>query len=105
MDPQFPTLLRISPEDNVLVAVRILEPGTQLDTEGGTVVLGVRVGVGHKIAACDLAPGDKIVKYGVSIGSATTAIKAGGHIHLHNMKSDYLPTYLRGKDACESDEH
>lgn len=105
MNPQSPTLLRISPEDNVLVAVRNLEPGTPLDMDGGTVVLGVQVGIGHKIAACDLAPGEKIVKYGVSIGSATTEIKAGGHIHLHNMKSDYLPTYLRGNDNSKTHEH
>jgi hypothetical protein len=102
MNPQFPTLLRISPEDNVLVAVRILEPGTPLDIEGGTVVLGVRVGLGQKLAARDIAPGEKIIKYGVPIGSATMAIPAGGHIHLHNMKSDYLPTYLRGKDGVQS---
>jgi len=29
----------------------------------------------------------------VPIGSATRAIKAGEHVHLHNMKSDYIPTY------------
>ena len=105
MNPQSPTLLRISPEDNVLVAVRSLEPGTMLEIEGGTISLGVRVGLGHKLAARDLAPGEKIIKYGVSIGSATTGIKAGEPVHLHNMKSDYLPTYLRGKDADESHEH
>ena len=27
------------------------------------------------------------------IGSATRDIEPGEHVHLHNMKSDYLPTY------------
>lgn len=51
------------------------------------------LGLGHKIASRDIAAGEKIVKYGAPIGSATTAIPAGEHVHLHNMKSDYLPTF------------
>jgi hypothetical protein len=102
MDSCSPTLLRISPDDNVLVAVRTLEPGTMLEIDGRTIPLGARVGLGHKLAACDIAPGEKIIKYGVSIGSATVAIQAGETVHLHNMKSDYLPTYLRGKGGVES---
>lgn len=101
MHPQTPALLRISPVDNVLVCVRTLEPGTMLDIDGHMISLGVRVGLGHKLAARDIAPGEKIIKYGVSIGSCTTTIQAGGHVHLHNMKSDYLPTHLRGKDAAQ----
>lgn len=100
-----PPLLRIAPDDNVWVAVRTLEPGTMIDVAGITVTLTDRIGLGHKIAGCDLVAGEKIIKYGVSIGSATTTIKAGDSVHLHNMKSDYLPTYLRGKDAGESHEH
>ena len=33
------------------------------------------------------------MKYGVSIGSARTDIAAGEHVHVHNMQSDYTPTY------------
>jgi len=33
----------------------------------------------------------------VAIGSATRDIAVGEHVHLHNMKSDYLPTYTREK--------
>jgi hypothetical protein len=73
-----------------------------LEINGQTISLGVAVGLGPKLAARDIAPGEKIIKYGVPIGSATIAIPAGGHIHLHNMKSDYLPTYLRGKGCVES---
>ncbi|HRJ73596.1 MAG TPA: SAF domain-containing protein [Terrimicrobiaceae bacterium] len=41
----------------------------------------------------DIRTGEKILKYGVPIGSATCDIAFGEHVHLHNMKSDYLPTY------------
>lgn len=102
MNPETPPLLRISPDDNVLVAVRTLEPGTMLEIDGRAIPLAVRVGLGHKLAARDIPPGGKIIKYGVPVGSATTAIPAGGHVHLHNMKSDYLPTCLRGKGGVGS---
>ena len=102
MNPHSPALLRISPDDNVMVASRTLEPGTMLEINGSTIPLQTGIGLGHKLAARDIAPGEKIIKYGVPIGSATMAVPAGGHIHLHNMKSDYLPTYLRGKDGVES---
>ena len=46
-----------------------------------------------------LAPGDKIVKYGAPIGSTTCAIAAGEHVHTHNLRSDYLPTFARGEGA------
>lgn len=105
MHPPAPTLLRISAEDNVLIAVRTLEPGTLIEIGGRTIPLGIRVGLGHKLAARDIAPGEKIIKYGVAIGSASTAIQSGEPVHLHNMKSDYLPTYLRGKDSGEPHEH
>jgi hypothetical protein len=39
-----------------------------------------------------------VIKYGVSIGSATRDIELGELVHLHNMKSDYLPTYTLEKE-------
>ena len=43
--------------------------------------------------AYDIAAGADIVKYGARIGIATRAIGRGQHVHVHNMKSGYLPTY------------
>jgi len=102
---QSSSLLRISPQDNVLIAVRTLKAGTLLELEGISLPLETEVGLGHKIAAKHIPAGAKIIKYGVSIGSATAPIRAGEAVHLHNMKSDYLPTYLRGNDAGDSHEH
>ena len=44
---------------------------------------------GHKIALHDLAAGDQILKYGISIGSATAPVEAGRWVHLHVMRSNY----------------
>ncbi len=86
-------LLQLSPQDNVLVAVTSLAAGEDIIINGQPVTLATSVRLGHKIAARDLACGDKITKYGAPIGSATQAIPVGQHVHTHNMKSDYLPTY------------
>lgn len=94
-----PRLLRLAPQDNVLTALATLEAGERLRIEGRLVVLSQRLPFGHKVAAREIAAGEKILKYGAPIGSATQAIARGGHVHTHNLKSDYLPTYLREDQA------
>jgi hypothetical protein len=89
-------LLRLSPNDNVLIATRTLSAGSEIDIDGTALILENEIGLGHKIAASAIGEGEKIIKCHVSIGSATEPISPGQHIHLHNMKSDYLPTYDRG---------
>lgn len=84
-------LLRIAPEDNVLVLLAPIRPGEVLALEGQTIAAPGALPLGHKIAARDITAGQKIVKYGVPIGSATEAIAAGAHVHTHNLRSDYLP--------------
>lgn len=94
-DPVRPALLRLSPHDNVLVAARRLEAGSAVEIDGTTVHLGTALGFGHKVAARPIAAGEKIIKCRTPIGSATRAIQPGEHLHLHNMQSDYLPTFIR----------
>lgn len=43
--------------------------------------------IGHKIALKDLATGDTVIKYGVDIGRVIAPIKAGEHLHVHNVKT------------------
>ena len=43
--------------------------------------------LGHKIALMDIAQGNTVIKYGVSIGKATQAIKKGDWVHTHNLKT------------------
>lgn len=42
---------------------------------------------GNKIALCDLAAGDLLVKYGAVVGLVTHDIKCGHLVHVHNVKS------------------
>ena len=43
---------------------------------------------GHKHALRDIAAGENIIKYGNPIGHAICDIKAGEHVHTHNMKTN-----------------
>lgn len=97
--PIDPRLLRLHPRDNVLTIIATLEPGDRLRVDGGEVVVAGRLPLGHKVAARAIAPGEKIIKYGAPIGSATEAIAPGAHVHTHNLQSDYLPTFRRGEGA------
>jgi hypothetical protein len=86
-------LLLLSPKDNVLVAICAIERGSHLTIGGLVIQVAERIPLGFKIAARDIPVGQKIFKYGAHIGSATDDVPAGAMVHIHNMKSDYLPTY------------
>ncbi|MBF0530350.1 MAG: UxaA family hydrolase [Deltaproteobacteria bacterium] len=43
--------------------------------------------IGHKLALKDLAVGETVIKYGVDIGKVVAPIKAGEHLHVHNVKT------------------
>ncbi|HZD70409.1 MAG TPA: UxaA family hydrolase [Actinomycetes bacterium] len=80
--------------DSVGVAVRDLE--TRVRAAGrfqhsdGQVEIDVidAIPLGHKIAIVDIPEGDRVVEYGVPIGRATRAIRAGEHVHTHNLKGE-----------------
>ena len=86
-----PRLLHLHPEDNVCAATETLAAGLELEFEGSTLRVAREVPLGHKIAVRPVETGEKVRKYGASIGSATCSIAPGEHVHLHNLASDYLP--------------
>ena len=91
-------LLRIHRADNVLIVVRSVKPGDREVIDGHDVVFTQEIAIGHKVAARDIHAGEKVYKCGVPIGSAKEKVPAGSHIHLHNLKSDYIATYTLDKD-------
>ena len=86
-------LIQIHPSDNVLIIRSSIIPGDKEIIDEKEIVFNNHLGLGHKIAQKNIMQGEQIIKYGVPIGSALQLIKTGEHIHLHNMKSDYIPTY------------
>lgn len=43
--------------------------------------------LGHKLALRDFAVGDTVIKYGCEIGRVVQPIRAGQHVHVHNLKT------------------
>jgi altronate dehydratase small subunit len=77
--------------DNVATVVETVEPDTVavLEIQGNRVSVRVieRIPFGHKFAVRDIGRGQLVVKYGEPIGVATRDIKAGSHVHVHNVES------------------
>lgn len=86
-------LLLLSADDNVLVARTRIRAGEIISVEGVAARLAADLPLGHKLARRPILAGEKIVKYGAPIGTATEAIAAGTPVHVHNVRSDYTPTY------------
>jgi hypothetical protein len=88
-------LILLHPADNVLICRQPLCVGDQLLIDGASVSAVDPVEVGHKIARHALGPGEKVIKYGAPIGSITAQVDAARHVHMHNMKSDYIAGHTR----------
>ena len=80
----------IDAKDNVAVAI---EPIAKSDNavyvcEGKEVSLPALedITIYHKLATRDIAKGEPVVKYGEHIGIASSDIKAGEHVHVHNVE-------------------
>ncbi len=88
-------LILLHPSDNVLICVAQIHAGDLLDIDGEAITAEKAIGVGHKLARVNLQPGDKVLRYGAPIGSMTSPAAKGEHVHMHNMKSDYIPSHTR----------
>ena len=78
-------LLRITPRDNVAVALRALSAGEAVTAGDISLILKTDVPAGHKVALADLKENDRVIKYGFPIGYARQDIPAGSHVHVHNL--------------------
>lgn len=95
--PSGNNFLLIHPDDNVLV---------QLGQGGETEF-------GHKVARHDIAIGEKVIKYGSSIGTASRRINRGEPVHSHNLTSalkpddsfTYNPRYPMAGEAVPLEKH
>lgn len=93
-----PRLLLLHPGDSVYVLRDQIAAGEAVLVAGTAVAFPRALGLGQKIARAAIAAGEPVFKYGAPIGRATRDIAPGDHVHLHNLASDYTPTYaLEGK--------
>ena len=80
----------IDAKDNVAVAIEPIAKG-----DDAVYVCGGRevslpaledITIYHKLATRDIAKVEPVVKYGEHIGVASSDIKAGEHVHVHNVE-------------------
>lgn len=93
-------LIRLHPEDDVLIARQQLVSGAVHD---GLAVRGL-VPPGHKVAVRDLPAGAPVRRYNQIIGFASRPIAAGEHVHTHNLdmgpdKGGFARDYAFGADV------
>lgn len=83
--------IRIDRRDNVATAICYIPKGNEVMIEEITLKAEEDIPLGHKIALTRIREGEMVIKYGEPIGKAIGDIKAGQHVHIHNVLG------LRGK--------
>jgi len=76
----------IDERDNVATAVREAEKGETVETNlKQKIRLLDPIPKGHKVAIRDIRANEPVIKYGEVICLARHDIKAGEHVHVHNI--------------------
>ncbi len=97
--PSSRTIL-LNAADNVAVALSDLAPGETIELDGGALSVRDEIPAGHKAAVADIGAGEAVYKYGQIIGFASKEIKAGQHVHTHNLAMGrFGRDYAVGVDA------
>src|SRR5260221_6675783 len=95
-------VIRLHPDDGVLIARSSLPPGMVV-ADGVTTV--ERIPAGHKVAFRPIATGEPIRRYGQIIGFATAPIAPGQHVHSQNCGiGDVGKGYAFGGDVTPTPE-
>lgn len=81
--------IKINKNDNVIITVNALQPGAVIMEN---MIVNENIPQGHKIALCDIAEGEPIIRYGVILGYALQQIKKGEWINEHLMKLPIPPS-------------
>lgn len=81
--------VRISDNDNVIVAIENIKKGEQVEYILNEKKLKFEalddIRIYHKLAKKNIKKGEYVIKYGEHIGIAGTNIKMGEHVHTHNV--------------------
>jgi altronate hydrolase len=78
--------MKISPQDDVGVALVDLRAGEEITLAGLTLRLATNVAAKHKFALEDFAPGHEMVMYGTVVGEAVAAIPRGAAVSTENTR-------------------
>ncbi|HLT42713.1 MAG TPA: altronate dehydratase family protein, partial [Sphingobacteriaceae bacterium] len=88
-------VLKIHPDDNVLVALQDLRRGEIIEYKGRSYLLPETIHAKHKFFTEDLAAGDSIVMYGTLVGKVQYDVKEGMRMNVDNVKHAAAPYQYR----------
>jgi len=88
------------PGDNVITVTKDAPVNTVFTVGSDEISVLNDISFGHKIAIKKIEEGGAIIKYGVKIGVASTEIKKGEHVHIHNV--DEVSLMLRDEERKKS---
>ena len=93
-----PAAIKLNPNDDVMIACRELEVGTELPGTG--VRCAARIPSAHKVAVKAIAKDAPVRRYNQIIGFATADINPGDHVHSHNLgMHSFERDYAYGQDV------
>ncbi len=79
-------VLKVHPDDNLIVALQDLAAGEQVSLDGETYTIILPTLAKHKFATVPLNVGDSVTMYGVIVGRATQPIRKGEVVTTFNVK-------------------
>ena len=83
--------VKLSNNDQIAMALRPLNSGETVRVKSPDRIFSIEVAedipICHKFALQKITTNEKINKYGEQIGAASESIRAGQHVHIHNLKS------------------
>lgn len=88
-------ILKVHPDDNVIVALKDLAKGETCSLNGEEYVITEAVSAKHKFVQEDIEIGGDIKMYGVLVGKAQTALPKGSPITTSNVKHATNPLEIR----------
>lgn len=95
--------IKVTSKDDVAVALRKIEAGSEIAVNGDRLVTLDEIPFGHKVAVRDLLQGQPVLRYGYPIGLALSDIQKGQWVHSHNLGTalsglidyEYKPSHNR----------
>jgi len=95
-----PRVIRLSPEDNVVVAVDQIAQGVQ----AANTTARERVPRGHKMAIVPIAKDQPVRKFGQIIGFASAPVAPGDWVHTHNVTLHDFTRDYKFAEGAKNDE-
>jgi altronate hydrolase len=88
-------VLKVHPQDNVLVALTDLKAGQTVTYQGVDYILVDDIDAKHKFYMTDMNAGDEVIMYGTLVGKVQFTVRAGAVMNTDNLKHAAAPYEFR----------